>query len=71
MVSSVADANGNPYELSEEQTGRAAALAALRSGRETSAGDVAHDVAALQAVLVRALREELADRDPEGFAEAV
>jgi diguanylate cyclase (GGDEF)-like protein len=71
ILGTVADANGNPYELSEEQAGRAAALAALRSGRETSAGDVARDVAALQGVLVRALREELADRDPERFAEAV
>jgi diguanylate cyclase (GGDEF)-like protein len=71
IVSSVADANGNPSELTEEQTGRAATLAALRSGRETSAGDLARDIAALQAVLVRALREELADRDPERFAEAV
>jgi diguanylate cyclase (GGDEF)-like protein len=71
IVGSVADANGSPYELTEEQTRRAAALAALRSGRETSAGDVARDIAALQTVLVHALREELADRDPERFAEAV
>ncbi len=71
IVTSVADSNGRPYELSEEQARRVAALAALRSGRETSAGDVARDVAALQAVLVRALREELADEEPERFAEAV
>jgi diguanylate cyclase (GGDEF)-like protein len=71
IVGSVADANGNPYELTEEQSRRAAALAALRHGRETSAGDVARDIAALQTVLVRALREELADRDPGRFAEAV
>jgi diguanylate cyclase (GGDEF)-like protein len=71
VVASVAEVNGNPYDLSEEQTGRAAALATLRSGRETSVGDVARDVAALQAVLVRALREELAERDPDRFAEAV
>jgi diguanylate cyclase (GGDEF)-like protein len=71
IVTSVPDANGSPYELSEEQTRRVAALAALRSGRETSAGDVARDVAALQAVLVRALREELAEKEPERFAEAV
>jgi diguanylate cyclase (GGDEF)-like protein len=71
IVTSVADANGTPYELSEEQARRVAALAALRSGRETSAGDVARDVAALQAVLVRALREELAEKEPERFAEAV
>jgi diguanylate cyclase (GGDEF)-like protein len=71
IVTSVADADGSPYELSEEQTRRVANLAALRSGRETSAGDVARDVAALQAVLVRALREELAEKEPERFAEAV
>jgi diguanylate cyclase (GGDEF)-like protein len=71
IVSSVADANGAPYELSEAQAQRVAALAALRSGRETSAGDVARDVAALQAVLVRALREELAGKEPERFADAV
>lgn len=71
IVTSVADAHGDASELTEEQAGRAAALAALRSGRETSAGDLARDVAALQAVLVRALREEFADRDPERFAEAV
>jgi diguanylate cyclase (GGDEF)-like protein len=71
IVGSVAEANGNPYEMTEEQAGRAAALAALRSGRETSAGDVARDVAALQAVLVRALRDELAEKEPERFAEAV
>jgi diguanylate cyclase (GGDEF)-like protein len=71
IVGSVAEVNGNPYDLSAEQTGRAASLAALRSGRETSAGDVARDVAALQAVVVRALREELAENEPERFAEAV
>jgi diguanylate cyclase (GGDEF)-like protein len=70
IVASVGEANGDPYRLGEDQAGRAAALAALRSGRETSVGDVARDVAALQAVLVRALREELAESDPERFAEA-
>ena len=71
IVTSVADGNGNSYELSEEQARRVAALVALRSGRATSAGDVARDVAALQAVLLRALREELAEKEPERFAEAV
>jgi diguanylate cyclase (GGDEF)-like protein len=62
----------DPYGLSEEQAARAASLAALRgSGREDAAGEVARDVAALQAVLVSALREELADGDPEVFADAV
>jgi diguanylate cyclase (GGDEF)-like protein len=71
IVGSVAGGNGDPYELTEEQTERAASLAALRTGRETKAGDVARDVASLQAVLVHALREELAEDDPERFAEAV
>jgi diguanylate cyclase (GGDEF)-like protein len=71
IVGTVAEANGDPYELSEEQVERAASLAALRSGRETSAADVARDIAALQGVLVRALREEFADDEPERFAEAV
>ena len=71
IVASVAETNGDPYELTEQQVERAASLAALRSGRDTSAGDVARDVAALQGVLVHALRQELADDDPERFAEAV
>jgi diguanylate cyclase (GGDEF)-like protein len=71
LVGSVAGANGGPYELSAEQAERAAALAALRAGREANPGEVARDVAALQAVLVRALRDELADSEPERFAEAV
>ena len=36
-----------------------------------SVAEVARDVASLQAVLVRALREELAENDPEQFADAV
>jgi diguanylate cyclase (GGDEF)-like protein len=71
IVGTVSETNGDPYDLSEEQADRAAALGALRSGRETSAGDVARDVAALQAVLVRALRDELAENEPARFAEAV
>jgi diguanylate cyclase (GGDEF)-like protein len=71
IVGSVAETNGDPWALSEEQTERAASLAALRSGRETSAADVARDIAALQAVLVRALRDELGESQPERFADAV
>jgi diguanylate cyclase (GGDEF)-like protein len=71
IVEQVASTNGDPYELSEKQTQRAAALAGLRSGRETSASDVARDIAALQAVLVRALRDELSEKEPERFADAV
>jgi diguanylate cyclase (GGDEF)-like protein len=71
IVGAVASDNGDPYQLTERQTQRAAALAGLRSGRDTSAGEVARDIAALQAVLVRALRDELAEKDPVRFAEAV
>jgi diguanylate cyclase (GGDEF)-like protein len=71
IVEQVASTNGDPYELSEQQTQRAAALAGLRSGRETSGADVARDIAALQAVLVRALRDELSESEPARFADAV
>jgi len=65
-------ANGaSPPELSEEQTHRAAALAALRQGGESSAGELARDVAALQSVLVRAIRREMANEDPELFVTAI
>ena len=50
---------------------RAASLAGFRGGRDASVGEVARDVASLQAVLVRALRAELAENDPEQFADAV
>jgi diguanylate cyclase (GGDEF)-like protein len=64
--------NGNePLELDEDQLRRAAALAALRENRESAVGDLARDVAALQSVLVRALRAELGDDDPDAFAGAV
>jgi diguanylate cyclase (GGDEF)-like protein len=71
LVGAVAQNNGDPYELSADQQQRAASLALLRGGRDSSAADLARDLAALQAVLVRALREELAESDPERFADAV
>ena len=65
-------ANGaEPDGLAARGIERAAALVALRGGGEASAGDLARDVASLQAVLVRALREHVADDDPDSFAEAV
>jgi diguanylate cyclase (GGDEF)-like protein len=60
-----------PIELSDEAVHRAAALAELRQGREASVADLARDVASLQAVLLKALREEVAAEDPEAFAQAV
>jgi diguanylate cyclase (GGDEF)-like protein len=71
LVGAVAQENGDPYQLTSEQHQRAAALALLRGGGDASAADLARDVAALQAVLVKALREELAASDPERFADAV
>ena len=71
IVGSITDGEGDPYDLSKEQSERAASLAALRGGgREARAADVARDVAALQTVLLHALREDLAE-DPVRFAEAV
>ena len=63
------DAGAGPV-LSEEAIDRARGLAALRAGGELSAAELARDIAALHAVLVRALREELAGSDPEAFADA-
>jgi diguanylate cyclase (GGDEF)-like protein len=71
IVGAISEGDGDPFNLTKEQAERAASLAALRSGgREARAADVARDVAALQTVLLRALREDLED-DPERFAEAV
>jgi diguanylate cyclase (GGDEF)-like protein len=70
LVGACADNNGAVFELSEEQAERASSLAALRAGRDVSAvAELTRDVAALQSVVLRALREELADSDPERFAE--
>jgi two-component system cell cycle response regulator len=71
LVGAMAANGAEPIELNEEQIARAAALAALRENRESAVADVARDVAALQSVLVRALRAELGDTDPDAFAVAV
>jgi diguanylate cyclase (GGDEF)-like protein len=71
LVGAMSSDGSAPFQLSDDQQERAASLALLRSGRDASAAEVARDVAALQAVLVRALREELATTDPERFADAV
>ena len=71
-LASTAAGGGDPYDLTESQAGRVAAFAGLRASRhEGAATELTRDVAALQAVLVAALRQELADRDPEAFADAV
>jgi diguanylate cyclase (GGDEF)-like protein len=72
LVRSMAEADGDPYDLPKEQAERAAALANVRgSGREARAADVARDITSLQSVLVRALRDEFAESDPIRYAEAV
>jgi diguanylate cyclase (GGDEF)-like protein len=71
LVGAAAYNGSEPFELSDEQVHRAAALADLRQGREASVADLARDVASLQGVLVKALREEVAVEDPEAFAQAV
>jgi diguanylate cyclase (GGDEF)-like protein len=72
IVREAAEGDGDPYDLPKDQAERAASLATLRGGgREVRAADVARDVAALQTVLVRALREEIGESDPARFAEAV
>jgi diguanylate cyclase (GGDEF)-like protein len=71
LVRACSESNGDPYELTEEQTERATSLAALRAGREAgTAAELTRDVAALQSVLLHALRDELAESDPARFAEA-
>jgi diguanylate cyclase (GGDEF)-like protein len=70
LVSACAENNGSVFELSEEQIERASGLAALRANRDVSGvAELTRDVAALQTVMLKALREELADSDPERFAD--
>jgi diguanylate cyclase (GGDEF)-like protein len=71
IVGAISEGDGDPYNLTKDQSERAASLAGLRGGgRDARAVDVARDVAALQTVLLHALREDLGD-DPVRFAEAV
>jgi diguanylate cyclase (GGDEF)-like protein len=69
VLRAVATENDGAPELGPEQYERAAALADLRAGSERSAADLARDIAALQAVIMSALREELDSIDPEVFAD--
>ena len=72
IVRAVSEDEGDPFELSKDQAERAASLATMRGGTgEVQAADVARDVTTLQSVLVRALREEMGDTDPAGFADAL
>jgi diguanylate cyclase (GGDEF)-like protein len=70
LVRACADNNGLAFELTDEQAERASSLAELRAGREVSAvAELTRDLAALQSVMLRALRDELAETDPDRFAD--
>jgi diguanylate cyclase (GGDEF)-like protein len=70
LVRACAENNGAPYELSDDQIQRASSLAALRAGSEASAAaELTRDVAALQSVMLHAMRDQLGDAGPENFAE--
>jgi diguanylate cyclase (GGDEF)-like protein len=71
VLRAVGDGGTGPTELTPEQYERAASLAELRAGSDRSAANLARDIAALQAVLVRGLREDLDSIDPEAYAEVV
>jgi diguanylate cyclase (GGDEF)-like protein len=58
-------------QLSDQALERAARLAELRAGPEPSAGDLARDVAAIQGVLVEALRADADELGADGFARLV
>jgi diguanylate cyclase (GGDEF)-like protein len=71
VLRAVADDSADPGELSPEQYERAATLAELRAGSDRSAGDLARDIAALQVVITRALREDADALDPDVFADTL
>src|SRR5215211_2328040 len=71
LVGAVASNGAVPFKLNQDQRDRAAALAVLRSSRDSSPAELARDLASLQAVLIKALRQELGESDPGRFAEAV
>jgi diguanylate cyclase (GGDEF)-like protein len=71
LLRAMAADSGTTGELGPEEYERAAALADLHSGSERSAADLARDIAALQAVIMRKLREDLGSMDVEEFADTV
>src|ERR687891_173211 len=71
VLRAVADDSSDPGELSTDQYERAATLAELRASSERSAGDLARDIAALQVVITRALREQTDSLDPDVFADTL
>jgi len=71
LVGAVASNGAMPFKLNADQRERASALAVLRSSRDSSPAELARDLASLQAVLIKALRQELGESDPGRFAEAV
>jgi diguanylate cyclase (GGDEF)-like protein len=66
-----AASEGGGGELGEGALERAARLAELRAGPEPSPGELARDVAAIQGVLIDALREDAGELGAEAFAALV
>ena len=71
VIRVVREAEAGEPELGEEEVSRAARLAELRSGREEPAPELAHDLTALQAVLISALGRDLGEAHPQAFVVAV
>ena len=71
IVQAVGSAAAGHADLDEAARERAAQLGELRSGEGASAADLARDLAALQSVLIAALRREVGEHDGHVFVEAV
>lgn len=71
ILSAVGSDSAGRAELADPARERAAQLGELRSGQGASAADVARDLAALQSVMIAALRREVGEQDGHLFVEAV
>jgi len=70
LLRAAASKERDPYRLSGAQRERAAALAELRQG-ELALSKLTRDVAVLRSVVIEALRQDLGERHPDAFVEAV
>jgi diguanylate cyclase (GGDEF)-like protein len=60
-----AASNRDPFEMTPDALERAARLGELRDGEEPAAAELARDIAAIESVILEALRAEAAEMDPE------
>lgn len=63
-----ASGDGDPFDMTPDAHERAARLAELRDTREPAAADLARDVAAIQGVILEALRRDAEELGAEPFA---